>query len=134
MAIYKILIIFKYIEKFIIGFYTNIWFFLFFSSFYVKVFLCQWWINIPGKTFLGDLNKKFSKINLFMWKKAVLHQNTPMHCKARHVLVDLCSTNQGNGSEKNICGRSLSNKSQKLENLGTIGWSNAGNNLKASII
>ena len=134
MAIYKILIIFKYIEKFIIGFYTNMWFFLFFSSFYVKAFLCQWWINIPGKAFLGDLDKKFSKINLFLWKKAVLHQNTPMHCKARQVLLDLCSTNQGNGSEKNICGRSLSNKSQKLENLAIIGWFNAGNNLKPSII
>ena len=33
MTIYKILIRFKYIEKFIIGFYTNVWFFFFFADF-----------------------------------------------------------------------------------------------------
>ena len=32
-------------------------------------------------------------------KKAVLHTATPMHCKARHVLRDLFSINQGNSSE-----------------------------------
>ena len=32
-------------------------------------------------------------------KKAVLHTTTPMHCKARQVLRDLFSANQGNGSE-----------------------------------
>ena len=32
-------------------------------------------------------------------KKAVLHITTLMHCKARKVLLDLFSTNQGNGSE-----------------------------------
>ena len=32
-------------------------------------------------------------------EKAVLHKNTPMHCKARPVLLDFGSTNQGNGSE-----------------------------------
>ena len=43
--------------------------------------------------FLRDLNK------LTFVEKAVLHKNTPMHCKARQVLFDLCSTNQGRGSE-----------------------------------
>ena len=32
-------------------------------------------------------------------KKAVLHKTTPMHCKAKQVLRDLFSTNQGNDSE-----------------------------------
>ena len=32
-------------------------------------------------------------------KKAVLHTTTMMHCKARQVLRNLFSTNQGNGSE-----------------------------------
>ena len=32
-------------------------------------------------------------------EKAVLHKNTPMHCKARPILLDFGSTNQGNGSE-----------------------------------
>ena len=32
-------------------------------------------------------------------KKAVLHTTTLMHCKARQLLRDLFSTNQGNGSE-----------------------------------
>ena len=32
-------------------------------------------------------------------KKAVLHTTTLMDCKARQVLHDLFSTNQGNGSE-----------------------------------
>ena len=32
-------------------------------------------------------------------KKAVLHTTTLRHCKARQVLRNLFSTNQGNGSE-----------------------------------
>ena len=32
-------------------------------------------------------------------KKAVLHTAALMNCKARQVLCDLFSTNQGNGSE-----------------------------------
>ena len=43
--------------------------------------------------FLRDLNK------LTFVEKAVLHKNTPRHCKARQFLFDLCSTNQGSGSE-----------------------------------
>ena len=30
-------------------------------------------------------------------KKAAVHTTTPMHCKARQVLRDLFSINQGNG-------------------------------------
>ena len=32
-------------------------------------------------------------------KKTVLHTIIPMHCKARQVLRDLFSNNQGNGSD-----------------------------------
>ena len=35
--------------------------------------------------------------DIFM-KKAVLHTTTLRHCKARHVLHDLFSADQGNGS------------------------------------
>ena len=31
--------------------------------------------------------------------KPVLHTITLMHCKAKQVFCDLCSTNQGNGSD-----------------------------------
>ena len=55
--------------------------------------------KLPGKTFLRDFNKQFSKINLFLWKKAALHTTTLTHCKARQVLRDLFSSNQGNGSK-----------------------------------
>ena len=55
--------------------------------------------KFPGKTFFRDFNKQFSKINLLLRKKAVLHTITLTHCKTRHFLRDLFSTNQGNGSE-----------------------------------
>ena len=48
---------------------------------------------------MRDINKQFSKNKLTFVNKAVLPKNTPMHCKAGQVLLDLCSTNQGNGSE-----------------------------------
>ena len=41
----------------------------------------------------------FPKKNLALWKKGVMHIITLMHYKARQVLLDLVSTNQGNGSE-----------------------------------
>ena len=44
--------------------------------------------KFPGNTFLRNFNKQFPKI-----------KTTPTHCKARQVLRDLFSTNQGNGSE-----------------------------------
>ena len=58
---------------------------------------CQ---KFHGKTFLRDFNKQFVKIDLLLQKiKAVLHTTSLLHCKARHVLCYLLSTNQGNGSE-----------------------------------
>ena len=44
-----------------------------------------------------------------------------MHCKARQVLSDLFSTNQGNGSERTFVVRSYKNEPQKFENLVMIG-------------
>ena len=41
----------------------------------------------------------FFKNKLTYMKKAVLHTTTLMHCKARQVIRDLFSTNQGNGSK-----------------------------------
>ena len=41
----------------------------------------------------------FPKKNLALRKKGVMHIITLMHYKARQVLLDLVSTNQGNGSE-----------------------------------
>ena len=38
-------------------------------------------------------------------KKALLHTTTPMHCKARQVLRDLFSINQGNGPEMTFVAR-----------------------------
>ena len=40
-----------------------------------------------------------SKINVLLWKKAVLHTTTLMQCKAGQVLRDLFSPDQGNGSD-----------------------------------
>ena len=57
---------------------------------------CQ---KFPVKTFLRGFNKEFVKINLLLRKKAVLHTTSLMHCKGRHVLWNLLSTNEGNGSE-----------------------------------
>ena len=39
-----------------------------------------------------------------------------MHCKARHVLRDLFSTNQRNGSEVTFVGKDI----QKFENLAIL--------------
>ena len=50
----------------------------------------------PGKTFSQDFNKKFSKVSLRLWKKAVLQTAILTHCKARQVLWDIFNSNQGN--------------------------------------
>ena len=55
--------------------------------------------KFPGKTFLWDLNYQLLKINVLLWTKAVLHTTSTMHCKARQVLRDLFSTDQGNSSD-----------------------------------
>ena len=47
----------------------------------------DWCQKFPGKT-----NSGISKIKLLLWKKAVLHTNTLMHCKAGSVLRDLLLT------------------------------------------
>ena len=57
---------------------------------------CQ---KFSEKTFSRDFNKQISKVNLLLWKKAVLHTTTLTHSKARQVLRDLFNTNQVNGSE-----------------------------------
>ena len=134
-------------------FYTNTWFFVF----------CRWlelvfFVSIMWKLFLSRMNKctitiitiihikSFlerlfygSSINSFenkrtFTKKAVLHTTTLMHCKARHVLHYLFSTNQGNGSKRAFAARSYQNQPQKIENLGMIGLIDAGISLKASVI
>ena len=53
------------------------------------------------KTFLQEFSQQlkllvFENKRTFM-KKAVLYATTLMHCKARHVLHDLFSTNKRNG-------------------------------------
>ena len=48
--------------------------------------------------FAGFQLTVFENKRTFM-EKAVLHTTTLMHCKARKLLRDLFSTNQGNGSE-----------------------------------
>ena len=55
--------------------------------------------SLRKRHFLGDFSKQCLKINLLLRKKSVTHTTTPMNCKARHVLLDLFSINQGNGSE-----------------------------------
>ena len=45
-------------------------------------------------------------------EKAVLHTTTLMHCKARKVLRDLFSTNQGNGSEMGFVAGTLKSTSK----------------------
>ena len=61
-------------------------------------------------------------------KKTVMHTTTLMDCKARQVLRDLFSTNQGNGSEMTFVAGATK------VNLAMIGCHDAGNNLKTSII
>ena len=51
-----------------------------------------------------------------------------MHCKSRQILRDLFSTNQGNGLEMIFVAGAT-----KI-NLAMLGWFDAGNNLKLSII
>ena len=55
--------------------------------------------KFPEKTYLLDFSKQFSKINLFLRKKAVLHTTVMRHYKPRQVLLDLFSNNQRNASQ-----------------------------------
>ena len=51
-----------------------------------------------------------------------------MHCKSRQILRDLFSTNQGNSLEMTFVAGAT-----KI-NIAMLGWFDAGNNLKLSII
>ena len=55
-----------------------------------------------------------------------------MHYKARQVLRNLFSSNQGNSSEMTLV-TGATKSTSKFENLTITGWLNARNNLKASI-
>ena len=52
-------------------------------------------------------------------KKAALRTTTPIHCKARHVLHDLFSINQGNGAEVTFVAWATT---VNLKNLKTLLW------------
>ena len=52
-----------------------------------------------------------------MIKKAVLHETTLMHCKARQGLNNLFSTNQGNDSEVVFVAGATKINFQKFKNL-----------------
>ena len=60
----------------------------------VKSFLENFFCRISINSF-----RKLKNSFHFNENKAVLYTATLMHCKARHVLRDLFSTNQRNGSE-----------------------------------
>ena len=55
--------------------------------------------KVSWRDIFGGFQWRDFKNKLTFVKKAVLHKTTPMHCKARQVLRDLFSTNQGNDSE-----------------------------------
>ena len=50
--------------------------------------------KVPRKTFSRDFNKNFLKVNLLLWKKAVLRTTTLTHCKATQVLRNPFNNNQ----------------------------------------
>ena len=117
-------------------FFQDMIFYLFWLtlvSFFSKLcetFFCQHWmitviiINVKSlrkRHFLGDLSKQCLKINLLLWKKSVPHTTTPLNCKARHVLLDLFSINQGNGSEMTFV--AVTTK-VNLKNLKSYPWLN----------
>ena len=58
---------------------------------------------------------------------------TLMHYKARKVFLDLFSTNQGNSSETTFV-VGATKWTSKFQSLAMIGWLNARNNMKVSII
>ena len=65
--------------------------------------------------FAGFQLTVFENKRTFM-KKAVLHTTTLMHCKARKVLRDLFSTNQGNGPEMRFVARATKINLTNLKN------------------
>ena len=55
--------------------------------------------KVSGRDFFAGFQQTVFKNKPTFMKKAVLHKTTLMHSKARQVLRDLFSCNQGNGSE-----------------------------------
>ena len=93
--------------------------------------------NVSWKDIFGEFQWTNFESKLTSLKKSCT--TTLAHYKARQVLWDLFSTNQGNGSKNQgtdtcQCGRSYENLYQKFENLDMIGWLDAADNVKASII
>ena len=52
-----------------------------------------------------------------LWKKAILHTTTLMHCKARQVLRDLFSTYQGNDSDMTYVAGTTKINLKNLQNV-----------------
>ena len=57
----------------------------------------NWRQKFPGKTSSRNFNKNFSKVNLLLWKKAVVHYSDAL--QSYQVLRDLVNSNQVNISE-----------------------------------
>ena len=55
--------------------------------------------KLSWKDIFTGFQNKFLKVNLLLWKKAVLYTTTLTHCKARQVLRDQFNSNQVNVSE-----------------------------------
>ena len=73
--------------------------------------------KVSEETFLGNFIKQFLKINLLLRKKLYFIQQ--LWCTARHVLRNLFSANQENGSEMTfVVGATKVN----LRNLKTSLW------------
>ena len=70
---------------------------------------------------MGFQSKVRKKETYFYEKKAVLQTVSLMHSKARHVLYDLFSTNQGHGSEITFVAGVTKISIKKFENLAIIG-------------
>ena len=81
--------------------------------------------KVSWKYIFVGFQQQFSKVNILLWKKAVLHTTTLTHW---HILGDLSGTNQGNSLEMTFVAGAT-----KI-NIAMLGWFDAGNNLKLSII
>ena len=73
--------------------------------------------KFPGNTFFVGFQLQFSKTNVLLRKKPVVHTTTLMHCKARQVFYELFSTNQGNGLDMTFVARATKINFKNLENL-----------------
>ena len=128
--------LYKYMIFFLIfcWLYSAFFFLNYRRPFWLTVNKCAITIIINIKSFLErhfsgtSMNSFWKKI--YFHQKAVLHTTTPMHSKGRETLRNLYSTNQGNSSEIAFALKiNLKNLKKAM-----IGWLDAGNNLKASIL